>query len=89
MTSSANHTSHCAEILRQVVTCAAELTLEKLDLEDIISPTKSQRGNSGWATFILAGIGRDWSHCFRQRSIVKSRNGWIKAILFDGSLARM
>ena len=58
MTSSANHTDHCIEILRQAVMCAADLTLENLDLEDITSPMKPQRGNSGWGNVHTC---RDWT----------------------------
>ena len=81
MTSSTNHTNHCIEMLRQAVMCAADLTLEKLDPEDITSPFKPQRGNSGWGNFHTC---RDWTRLaemVRQRGIVKSKTGWIKVIL--------
>ena len=84
MTSSSKHTHHCIETLRQAVLCATVLTLEKLDVEDITSPFKPQRGNSGWGNVHTC---RDWTRLaemFRQRGIIKSNTGWMKVPPFDG-----
>lgn len=78
ITSSSDHTNRCIEILRQAVMCAADLTLEKLDLEDPSRTLKPQRGNSGWGNVHTR---RNWTklvEVLRQHSIVKSENGWAK-----------
>ena len=69
--------------------CAADLTLESLDLEDSSSPLKPRRGNSGWGN---AHNCRDWTRLielFRQRGIVKSKNGWTKATIFNKSSGKV
>ncbi len=49
ITSGSGHIHHCLEVLRQAVVCAADLTLEKLDVEypSEIRVYKPQRGNLG------------------------------------------
>ena len=78
ITASAHHINHCIEILRQAVMCSADLTLERLDLENTSSPFKPQRGVSGWGNVHTC---RDWARLVelvRQHGIIKSKSGWTK-----------
>ena len=58
--------------------CAADLTLEKLDLKDPSRTLKPQRGNSGWGNVYTRWNWTKLVEVLRQHSIVKSENGWAK-----------